>query len=88
MWGGRQFIGGSCNKGTEIIMGQALIQNGLLGDKAIGQYFKQETAKAREEGRVLVESADSCSKYLSDPADRARLRQIADEIIDVLSTSR
>ena len=64
------------------IMDKQQIQNGLIGDTTM--VVQQEMAKATERGRLLVENKSDpgfCSRFFSDPADRARLRQIVNDLM-------
>jgi TPR repeat protein len=68
--------------GVRSIMDQQQIQNGLAADTTIDAY--QEIARAVEQGRLLADDKSEpefCSKFFSDPADRARLRQIVSDLV-------
>jgi hypothetical protein len=68
--------------GVQNIMFKQQVANGLIDDSTID--LRQETAKAVEQGRLLVDNKSDpgfCSRFFSDPADRARLRQIVSDLM-------
>jgi len=70
------------------IMTNQQIQNGIYGDTKM--VVAQEMAKAAERGRLLVENKSDpgfCSRFFSDPADRARLRQTVNDLVRLAQRS-
>lgn len=64
------------------IMAKQQIQNGLNGDTAM--VARQEMEKAVAQGNALVgtqSDPEFCSKFFPDPADRAKLRQIVNGLM-------